>query len=91
MSLIIEGHLSTFYQQNNEQMFEKIIEIYILMKYYLIINKNVCSCRNGGLFMDNEDYKRMIIEIISASRDIEYLIAVYTFVKHYPDKSKKKE
>ena len=41
--------------------------------------------------MDNEDYKRMIIEIISASRDIEYLIAVYTFVKHYPDKSKKKE
>lgn len=43
------------------------------------------------LHMSEEDYKRMIIEIVSASRDIDYLVAVYTFVKHYPDKSKKKE
>lgn len=41
--------------------------------------------------MSEEDYKKMIIEIVSASNDMEYLIAVYTFVKHYPDKSKKKE
>lgn len=41
--------------------------------------------------MSEEDYKRMIIEIVSASRDLDYLIAVYTFAKHYPDKSKKEE
>lgn len=41
--------------------------------------------------MSEDDYKRIIIEIVSASRDIDYLIAVYTFVKHYPDKSKEKE
>ena len=43
------------------------------------------------LHMSEEDYKRMIIEIVSASRDLDYLIAVYTFAKHYPDKSKKEE
>jgi len=41
--------------------------------------------------MNTEDYKKMIIEMISTSQDIEYLIAVFTFVKHYPDNSKKKE
>lgn len=41
--------------------------------------------------MNEEDYKRIIIEIVEASKDLEYLIAVYTFAKHYPDKSKKKE
>lgn len=41
--------------------------------------------------MSEEDYKRIIIETVSASHDIDYLIAVYTFVKHYPDKSKEKE
>lgn len=43
------------------------------------------------LHMSEEDYKRIIIEIVSASRDIDYLIAVYTFVKHYPDKGKERE
>lgn len=41
--------------------------------------------------MGKEEYKKLIIEIISTSRDLEYLIAVYTFAKHYPDKSKEKE
>lgn len=41
--------------------------------------------------MGEEDYKKMIIEIVSTSRDIEYLIAVYSFALNYPDKSKKKE
>ncbi len=41
--------------------------------------------------MDAEDYKKIINQVISASQDIEYLIAVYTFAVHYPDKSKKKE
>lgn len=41
--------------------------------------------------MSEEDYKRIIIEIVSVSHDIDYLIAVYTFVKHYPDKSKERE
>lgn len=41
--------------------------------------------------MSEEDYKKIIIEIVSASNDISYLVAVYTFVKRYPDKSKKKE
>lgn len=41
--------------------------------------------------MSEEDYKRIIIEMVSASHDMDYLVAVYTFVKHYPDKSKKKE
>ena len=40
------------------------------------------------LHMSEEDYKKLIIEIISASHDIEYLVAVYTFAKHYPDKEK---
>lgn len=38
--------------------------------------------------MSEEDYKKLIIEIISASHDIEYLLAVYTFAKHYPRKEK---
>lgn len=38
-----------------------------------------------------EEYKKNIIELIKISCDIEYLIAVYTFAKHYPDKSKKEE
>ena len=41
--------------------------------------------------MSEEDYKRIIIEIVSASNDIDYLIAVYTFAKHYPDKGKERE
>ena len=40
------------------------------------------------LHMSEEDYKKLIIEIVSASHDIEYLVAVYTFAKHYPDKEK---
>lgn len=44
-----------------------------------------------GLHMGIEDYKKIIIEIVSASCDIEYLIAVYSFAIHYPDKSKEKE
>lgn len=40
------------------------------------------------LHMSEEDYKKLIIEIISASHDIEYLVAVYTFAKHYPNKEK---
>lgn len=41
--------------------------------------------------MNAEECKKSIIEIVSTSQDIEYLIAVYTFVLHYPDKSKEKE
>lgn len=41
--------------------------------------------------MNAEEYKKIIIEIVSTSQDIEYLIAVYTFALHYPDKSKKEE
>lgn len=41
--------------------------------------------------MSEEDYKKIIIEIVSASHDMDYLIAVYTFAKHYPDTSKEKE
>lgn len=41
--------------------------------------------------MSGEEYKKLIIEIISTSSDIEYLIAVYTFAKYYPNKSKEKE
>lgn len=40
--------------------------------------------------MNEEDYKRTIIEIVTESQDIDYLVAVYTFAKHYPDKSKEK-
>lgn len=35
-----------------------------------------------------EYYKRYIAEIIKNSGDMEYLIAVYTFAKNYPDHSK---
>lgn len=41
--------------------------------------------------MSIEQCKKLIIEIVTASRDIEYLIAIYSFAMHYPDKSKKKE
>lgn len=41
--------------------------------------------------MSVEECKKIIIEIVSTSRDIEYLIAVYSFAMHYPDKSKEKE
>ncbi len=41
--------------------------------------------------MSEEDYKKVIIEIVSASHDIEYLVAVYTFAKHYPDRKEKEE
>lgn len=41
--------------------------------------------------MSEEDYKRIIIEMVSASHDMDYLVGVYTFAKHYPDKSKKEE
>lgn len=41
--------------------------------------------------MGDEEYRKLIIELVSTSRDIEYLIAVYTFARHYPDKSKQKE
>lgn len=47
--------------------------------------------RTEVLHMGEEEYKKLIIEIVSTSRDVEYLIAVYTFAKHYPDKSKEKE
>ena len=41
--------------------------------------------------MNAEEYKKIIIEIVSTSQDTEYLIAVYTFALHHPDKSKKQE
>ncbi len=41
--------------------------------------------------MNAEECKKLIIEIVTASRDIEYLIAVYTFAVHYPNQSKKRE
>lgn len=41
--------------------------------------------------MNEEDYKKSIVDIITTSHDMEYLIAVYTFAVYYPDTSKKKE
>lgn len=41
--------------------------------------------------MDAEEYKKLIIEIVTTSHDIEYLIAVYTFVMHYPNQGKERE
>ncbi len=41
--------------------------------------------------MNAEECKKLIIEIVAASQDIEYLIAVYTFAMHYPNQSKKRE
>ncbi len=39
--------------------------------------------------MDAEEYKKLIIDIVAASQDIEYLIAVYTFALHYPNQGEK--
>lgn len=41
--------------------------------------------------MNAEECKKLIIEIVTASRDIECLIAVYMFAVHYPNQNKKKE
>lgn len=38
--------------------------------------------------MGIEDYKKIIDQMVEASEDIEYIIAVYTFADSYPDKSK---
>lgn len=41
--------------------------------------------------MSGEEYKQLIIEIVLASYDVEYLMAVYTFALHYPNKNKEEE
>lgn len=40
--------------------------------------------------MNIEEYKKIIIQLIEASNDAEYINAVYTFADSYPDKSKVK-
>lgn len=41
--------------------------------------------------MNDEEYKKQIIEIVSMSQDIKYLMAIYTFAMHYPNQNKKEE
>lgn len=80
MSLFIERHLSTFYQQNGKQMFEKIIEIYILVKYYLVkeFRTNVFAIFTGGAFMD---YKNEIIKMLERVNDVKVLKLIYEILK----------
>lgn len=40
--------------------------------------------------MSIEEYKKFIIQLVEASDDADYIIAVYTFADSYPDKSKVK-
>lgn len=39
--------------------------------------------------MEIEDYKELIVKLINESKDQEYLSAVLTFVKHYPQNNDK--
>lgn len=39
--------------------------------------------------MNIEDYKKIINVLIEDSKDLEYIIAMYTFAVTYPDKSRK--
>ena len=41
--------------------------------------------------MDISVYQKKIMELVETSRDIDYLVAVYSFVSNYPDKSRKPE
>ena len=40
--------------------------------------------------MSIEDYKQIIISLVESSKDLDYIIAVYSFAEAYPDKSKVK-
>ncbi len=41
--------------------------------------------------MDNIDkYKKLIITLVEKSKDINYIIALYSFATSYPDNSSKK-
>lgn len=56
----------------------------------IIQNEQMFFPRGGYIVMDNVEYYKNLIKIlIETSRDVDYLIAVYTFASSYPDKSKK--
>ena len=41
--------------------------------------------------MDISMYQKKITELVETSRDIDCLMAVYSFASNYPDKSRKPE
>lgn len=41
--------------------------------------------------MDISIYQKKIMELVEMSRDIDYLVAVYSFASNFPDKSRKSE
>ena len=41
--------------------------------------------------MEKDDYRKLIVAIVNQNKSMEWLIAVYSFAKNYPDTGKKEE
>lgn len=41
--------------------------------------------------MKKEDYRKMIIRLVNENKSLEWLKAIYSFAKNYPDKNEEKE
>ena len=66
-----------------EQMFEKCIDFTGRMTYYEIKEFRSCSCWNGGIQMNNEEYKKYIIEMIQRIDDNQHLKRIFNYVHKY--------
>lgn len=73
--------LSTGYPQNNEQMF--LLPIASKRKeWYIEYKGSERMFVSGGIIMEKEKYKKIIIEIVEKINDKNILIKIYTVVKN---------
>lgn len=66
------------YQKITEQMFEQNIDFYPMKQYYMFRDFEHVFLQLGGSRMD---YKKLIIELVNKSNNIEMLELVYRFCK----------
>ena len=73
----------TYYiNKKKEQMFEKLLHICYLKTIIKARNFEHVFLQSGGNIMENEKYKRLIIEMVQNVSDKNLLIRIYTYIKH---------
>lgn len=63
-------------------MFENLLHICYLKTIIKARNFEHMFCKAGGNIMENEKYKKLIIEMVENVSDKNLLIRIYTYIKH---------
>lgn len=70
-----------------EHLFGNAIDFVLELYYYLLKEfRTSVLAGNGGLHMNEQDYKKLIIECVESIKNINVLEYLYTFIKKFVKK-----